>query len=702
MSSKTIPTPSNETIQHNNLIAKTQQLALQHFKLSNFTESIAIYTKGIKFCLSLTPTQIQNIRLSHKLTSRPPDLKPDDPIYHPKFSTLLDSRAACYIKTGELNKALKDAKNIVRCDPYSSKGHIRLGKVYELMKDGKLAYESYSKGLKYLDVGSKKFGIKNNAAAISQLQTATKRLRLVLKEKKEQFPQIIPIPDVPNGSEIPASPTSTDPMDVFPFELIDLILRELPFNQIIKQCLLVSHKWHDICSSLSMFDDIRIKAHSTVNDVQNCVNKITKWKKLHRPNSNGIPLKSLKVGITSVGEERLIFRLLLHKSNLKILDTLDLQFNQIGIKDIMEGVNFSENAERFLKQVKTLKLQCLFNPRYEEMLLQYLPNIQSLMLVPSYDGTRGRLTLPKNYQSKNFVMKLKHLSILGDIKQPYISVPFHNLFVRDAKQLINLESLQIVGYDFTQLNLVNETYNFLQRFPKLRHLVLENNRNLTLRHLLKNHDILKLKRLRTFVFREREVKYVESLHLFELEYLVNIFHGLNNLDLTNSSISYHGLRTLLQSTGSGSLRQLSIGACQHLHFPSSGLLPFNAQYVNIHELLALAPNLVKLQLNQSSGFTDYTLQQFILAIKEYPPTQVRPLQELLYLDLSFNEGLQSHTVLDFVSLLPKLKHLIIHGAYLNNETEVYLTRRFGIKVESLVEKKSWKVYGVNTYDPFNC
>lgn len=673
---------SPETVQHNTLITKTLDFALQNFKLGNYQDSIALYTKGIKFCLSLTEPQIQKIRHSLKLTARPPDLKPKDPLYHPKFATLLDSRAACYIKLGDLRRAEKDARNIVRCEPYSTKGHIRLTKVLEMRGDLKGALEACSKGVKYLQFGKKKYGIQYNQGVILQLQDSVKRLRDLISSSTAA------------AVVKPVKPPSMDPMEYLPLELIDLILKQLTFAQIMKQCVLVSKTWHAVCSSLSMFDDIRIKPHCTTTDVQNCFASVTRWK--NRQHDIMPTLKSLKIGNTGVMDERSIFRLFFHKSQFRVVGTLDLQFNSIGMKDIIEAIDYAQNGEDVLKQVRVLKLQCLFNPRYEEMLLKYLPQLESLMLVPSYDGTTSRLSIPRPYNFENFVTRLKHLSIIGDIKQPYVSVPFHNLFIRDSKQLINLESLQIIGYDFSQLNVINETYNFLQRFPKLRHLVLENNTNLTFKHLLKNHDILRLSRLKTFVFREKEIKYIESLHFFEPTYLANTFSHLSLLDLTNSSISYHALRALLQLTGP-SLKQLSIGLCPNLLFKQSGFTPNNPHFVNIPELLTSVPNLLKFHLNQCTGFTDYTLRELTSAVQS-----TKSLRKLLYLDLSFNDNLQGHTVLDFVSLLPCLKQLVIHGSYLRKETIDYLQAKYGVKVDSLIEKRGWKEYGVNTYDPFNC
>jgi tetratricopeptide (TPR) repeat protein len=61
---------------------------------------------------------------------------------------LLDNRAACHEKLGELSTALKDAKKAIQLHREDATGYLRAGKVLVKMDKEVVALEIYTHGLK--------------------------------------------------------------------------------------------------------------------------------------------------------------------------------------------------------------------------------------------------------------------------------------------------------------------------------------------------------------------------------------------------------------------------------------------------------------------------------------------------------------------------------------------------------------------------
>ena len=63
---------------------------------------------------------------------------------------LLDNRAACYEKLGELSTALKDAKTAIQLHREDATGYLRAGKVLVKMGKENVALEICTHGLKHI------------------------------------------------------------------------------------------------------------------------------------------------------------------------------------------------------------------------------------------------------------------------------------------------------------------------------------------------------------------------------------------------------------------------------------------------------------------------------------------------------------------------------------------------------------------------
>lgn len=72
----------------------------------------------------------------------------DRAIGHNPSVQLLDNRAACYEKLGQLHKALKDAKSAIHQQREDPTGYLRAGKVLMKMEKPTVALEIYNHGLR--------------------------------------------------------------------------------------------------------------------------------------------------------------------------------------------------------------------------------------------------------------------------------------------------------------------------------------------------------------------------------------------------------------------------------------------------------------------------------------------------------------------------------------------------------------------------
>ena len=72
----------------------------------------------------------------------------DRAIGHGSSAQLLDNRAACYERLGDLQSALKDAKKSIQLGREDATGYLRAGKVLMKMEKETVALEIYGHGLR--------------------------------------------------------------------------------------------------------------------------------------------------------------------------------------------------------------------------------------------------------------------------------------------------------------------------------------------------------------------------------------------------------------------------------------------------------------------------------------------------------------------------------------------------------------------------
>ncbi|ESZ92258.1 hypothetical protein SBOR_7347 [Sclerotinia borealis F-4128] len=133
--------------------------------------------------------------------------------------TALDHRAATFEKLGQLQSALKDAKEMLELKPELSKGYLRCGKVLQLKGEHELALKIYERGLGKVKVGT------NTDKDRVTLQSMFNKLQ------KSQAPR-----------------KTRDPLSYLPLELAEMIAKHLSVRERMI-CLSVSKSWKSVLES---------------------------------------------------------------------------------------------------------------------------------------------------------------------------------------------------------------------------------------------------------------------------------------------------------------------------------------------------------------------------------------------------------------------------------------------------------------------
>ncbi|KAF2017552.1 RNI-like protein [Aaosphaeria arxii CBS 175.79] len=169
------------------------ELGRNYYKQKNYEKAIEAFTHGIE--ASETP-----------------------------LITLLDYRAASYIKNENSNAALKDARDMIRMHKKDIRGYLRTASLLEKTEKFDTALNIYA------------YGKKN-------VPTTDKNYKLLQQLHDKLTRKISP-------------PTSVDPFTILPPELIDMVLDYLGFRNMVR-CLPVSKGWKTyICGRPSLWTNL--------------------------------------------------------------------------------------------------------------------------------------------------------------------------------------------------------------------------------------------------------------------------------------------------------------------------------------------------------------------------------------------------------------------------------------------------------------
>lgn len=645
------------------LINDKLELAKLYFKSKKYHKALPIYHLLIKLLQSLTVAEIISARVSYNL---PDSNKPYiGKLHHPKLITALDSRAATYEKLGDIESSMSDSNTILFMNPVELKGYLRLGKLLLKLNDLSGAYRNYQVGaytiekfiLKYPDYpmsDSLYESFKHNYQHVRSLKRSHQSLQTLIslqfKPKKQR--------------------KSMDPFLYLNQDILYVIFDLLSLKQILS-CHLVCKSWY---SNLRLMiylylDKLELKSRIKYKEFLNGVKLFSKVK---------ANLINLRVNKTANGEFIRIFDSIV-KSNfkLRVFENYNLmQFNELILR--VDKLKFKCN----FRHLNTLKLVLNSNPSVE--LLNIFPNLHTMELIIMSNQDQANMKLLTQLVNKQ---AYKKLTIPNDLYEKLHSmVLISNSAVNNSLPYINLT------FNLTKLILANFDFNnvqhifgrFLSNCQNLKTLLLENNKNLTLKDFFNNLVNYKSNfRLKNLTFRE----YLISSSCNLQEFQPSDFHNLQDietLDLYCCSLSNNGLLKLLKHCTY--ISTLVLGSSNYIYFKNESI---STRFVrlNLHEVLVQLPLLKNLSL------IDLNLDNLSLSYfeKDFKRLNIH----LDSIDLSFNLNINGIGLLSFLSSRWAAR-IAIDGVYINPDT-VRLIESRGTQMKNDHMKTRWRQYGVNSF-----
>ena len=265
-------------------------LAILYFKSSDYEKALNLYNQLILKCQSYSIDELKLIRVNiYNLNQIPPV----GPIIHPKLGSLLDQRAATYEKLDQLDKSLKDGEKLVRYEPISCKGYLRVAKVLLIMKKEVDAYKILQRGNYIICNAIEKYHIAVPEKLFNSLKSQYKALNRRLKQQKEQssnnnilnkslernLEKMLPLKRTKSESSTSSkkSKKTLDPFNYFPLEIIELIFQSFTLKDVLR-CHLVSSKWYHVLVNIPSLYTCKIsfKPKITTNEFINGVKLIKK------------------------------------------------------------------------------------------------------------------------------------------------------------------------------------------------------------------------------------------------------------------------------------------------------------------------------------------------------------------------------------------------------------------------------------------
>ncbi|OJK01465.1 hypothetical protein ASPACDRAFT_116226 [Aspergillus aculeatus ATCC 16872] len=334
--------------------------------------------------------------------------------------SILDNRAATYIKLAQYDRALADSRNMVRKDTKDGRGILRYGQVLLLTGDRAKALKAYGYGLK-------------------SLSSDNPRRKLVLQ-------MYCKVRDA-------ASVKRLDPFSVLPLEVAMMVLRHLTFREIVT-CTRVSKGWQQFLSMRDLW--MRL-------DLSEARRKVSSRSiRTYIQRSRTMLTHAMVTNIATTSHEKVLeyFSRCPKLESLEIGDPIqrhDGLYNQFKsckqLKTLVvaKGTPVSqENIANFLGSLTNLERLEIHNaqpsPETKVRWPSHLPNLRSITLsteeaaVPP-PGRVAALYLPAATASQSCVMP--NLEDLRIDSYPRIWSPYTLSF--DPNQFLKLRRLELKG-----------------------------------------------------------------------------------------------------------------------------------------------------------------------------------------------------------------------------------------------------------------
>lgn len=362
------------------------KIGIQYFKKQNFNDAITLFLKVIQIYQDDFNTKKNILQKNSKVLQKNLNIS-----YNKNYVNTLDCISACYIKTENLEKALKYSRIMVALEPFGCKGYLRLSKVYCYLKDQKRAYEVVKRG--YLKIRE----IKNDTNK-KHTYRVNEQLYQLLKDEVRRLKDL-------TSNSISTSqplPNNTDPLKRLPMELIDKIFQEFSFTFQLESLLVCKYWKNTLINSTHIFQNLRLKKNIKKLDFE-------KFLKFIARNHHGF--KSVPTYLKSLNLEP-------HESVEQQILTLffEKDFAIWNFSVHLHNINFHgfksyfKTGKAFLPNLKSFNLTVplyIHEAATLEDILKHCGNLEKLVLtVPKFDKRS------KNVEKQPITFtKLKFLNI---------------------------------------------------------------------------------------------------------------------------------------------------------------------------------------------------------------------------------------------------------------------------------------------------
>ncbi|KAG7800487.1 hypothetical protein KL929_000026 [Ogataea haglerorum] len=571
------------------------------------------------------------------------ELKKGETHWRSKLGLLLDSRAACYQKLGDLDAALQDARQQLALEPYKCKSYLRASKIHSLAGRNKDALEVLEAGIRRLERGKVKYG--------SRLQINERLFEKMRAESVQLRQKVLSDPPAKRRKV-----KSYDPLDYLPFELQATILSHLDQPSILN-CILVSRKWKQSIENMPRL------LHSPVLKRQLSLKDFVKFLNFCRSRQCR-SFETLSLSLRAAEESSMLKQLLSSGFEVKKLNLSLANHDNFELAKLLSNITTGRKMFAGLKEL-SLSLPVVENGAGMTELLGFLgPDMTRLNIVIT------DLVVSKLVRREPSKINLPQLSRLAIVVRPKLHEKLNKRLMRVLFANLtadNVQSLQLINCDTEAATMEK----MLLRLERLEHFLAECCGALTLGDYLRWLSRNRL-RLESLAVRESTLQRPSSsVSDTDLRFLAR----LKSLSLENTSLNFHQLFLLLQSTNH-QLRHLKLKANYKLIFARSAFdtrVPnVTTRPVNFREFLQAVPQLESLALVQCTNLTDSALRSLSTEM-----VNTSCPKGLKMLDVSANEvsGVGIIDLFQRPRSWLRLDQLLAHGCDLHPDTLSLLVRR---------------------------
>ncbi|KAG7913082.1 hypothetical protein KL907_000027 [Ogataea polymorpha] len=571
------------------------------------------------------------------------ELKKGQAQWRSKLGLLLDSRAACNQKLGDLDAALQDARQQMALEPYKCKSYLRASKIHVLAGRDKDALDVLETGVRRLERGKTKYG--------SRLQINERLFNKMTAEIEELRQKTFSDPRAKRRRV-----KSYDPLDYLPFELQATIFSHLDQPSLMN-CLLVSRRWKQTLENLpTLLHSPVLKRHLSLKEFVKFLN----FCRTRQCRS----FENLSLSPRAVEESSMLKQLLSSGFQVKRLNLSLAKYDNFELAKLLSSIATGRRLFAGLEEL-SLSLPVVENGAGLTDLLGFLgPNITKLNIVIT------NLVVSKLVRREPSKVDLPRLSRLVIMAYPKLHEKLNRRLMRvlfENFTIDNVQSLHLINCDMEAVTMEK----VLQGLEKLEHFSADSCGALILgdylRFLSRNGVPLESLAVRESALSRPS----SSVSDIDLRFLWR----LKSLSLENTSLNFQQLFLLLQSTNH-QLRHLKLKANYKLIFMRSafdiGIPNATTLPVNFREFLQCVPKLESLALIQCTNLTDSALRSLSAEM-----VNTSCPKGLKLLDLSANEvsGVGIIDLFQRPKSWLRLDQLLAHGCDLHPDTLSLLVRR---------------------------